>query len=180
MENQEYGQIIGNPSAPYVNKLAAQYGLSTNYTAVTHPSLPNYMALTGGDTFFPDDCTTCRTAAVNLPDSIEASGRTWAAYMEDMPGTCGTADSGLYAVKHNPFVHYSDISSNAARCNHIVPFSNFGSDLAAGRLANYVWITPNLLDDMHDGTVAQGDAGWRPKCPGSSTRPPGRPRTRCW
>jgi len=101
--------IIGSPSAPYVNALAQQYGVARSDFAVTHPSLPNYMALTAGDTFFPDDCVGCTTAAVNLFDRIEASGRTWTAYMEDMPAPCTTTDSGLYVARHNPFVHYSDI-----------------------------------------------------------------------
>ena len=126
---------------------------------MTHPSLPNYMALTGGDTFFIDNCIGCQTPAVNLADRIEASGRTWTAYMEDMPGPCGTSDSGLYVTRHNPFVHYSDIAGNAARCGRsVVPFSSFGSDLAMNRLPSFVWITPNLCNDMHDCPVATGDS----------------------
>jgi hypothetical protein len=116
MENHEYEDIIGNPSAPYVNALAQQYGVATNDFAVTHPSLPNYMALTSGDTFFPDDCVECTTPAVNLLDSIEASGLTWTAYMEDMPAPCTTTDSGVYVARHNPFVHYDDIVGDGARC----------------------------------------------------------------
>src|SRR5439155_27175541 len=136
MENQEYESIIGSADAPYINGLAQQYGLATNYFAVTHPSLPNYMALTSGDTFFTTDCVGCQTTAANLADRIEASGRSWTAYMEDMPAACSATDSGLYAAKHNPFVHYTDIVSNAGRCaSHVVPFSNFSSDLANGRLS---------------------------------------------
>src|SRR5919204_1963856 len=159
MENQEYQNVIGNSAAPYINGLARQYGLATNYFAPTHPSLPNYMAMTAGETFFTTDCIGCQTDAVNIADTIEASGRTWMAYMEDMPAACTTTDSGLYAAKHNPFVHYSDIVFNATRCaSHVVPFSRFSSDLASGALASYVWITPNVCNDMHDCGVATGDA----------------------
>jgi acid phosphatase len=159
MENHEYEDIIGSPSAPYVNALAQQYGVARSDFAVTHPSLPNYMALTAGGTFFPDDCVGCTTAAVNLFDRIEASGRTWTAYMEDMPAPCTTTDSGLYVARHNPFVHYSDIVGNAARCsNGVVPFSRFSSDLSANSLSSFVWITPNVCNDMHDCPVATGDA----------------------
>jgi acid phosphatase len=56
MENHEFSDIIRSPDAPYINQLAQQYALGTAYTAVTHPSLPNYMALTGGETVFADDC----------------------------------------------------------------------------------------------------------------------------
>ena len=79
--------------------------------------------------------------------------------MEDMPASCATADSGLYIAKHNPFVHYTDVVSNAARCSsHVVPFSRFGSDFSANSLTDFVWITPNLCNDMHDCSVATGDA----------------------
>ena len=66
MENQELSDIVGNSAAPYLNSLIARYGLATNYTAVQHPSLPNYMALTGGDTFFSIDCDDCRVDAPNI------------------------------------------------------------------------------------------------------------------
>src|SRR5436305_1667680 len=159
MENQEYPSVIDNAAAPYINSLARQYGLATNDYAETHPSLPNYMALTEGDKFFTTDCIGSQTAATNLPDEIEASGRTWTAYMEDMPAACATTDSGLYVARHNPFVHYTNIVANSTRCaSHVVPFSQFGSDLAAAKLPNYVWITPNVCHDMHDCGVSTGDA----------------------
>jgi hypothetical protein len=159
MENHEYEDVIGNPAAPYINRLSNEYGLATSAFGVTHPSLPNYMALTGGDTFFTNDCVGCQTAAANLADRIEASGRTWTAYLEDMPAPCSSTDAGLYVAKHNPFVHYSNITSNAARCSaSVVPFSRFSTDLSSGRLADFVWISPNLCNDMHDCSVATGDA----------------------
>lgn len=159
MENHEYEDLIGNPSAPYINSLAQQYGLATAYFAVTHPSLPNYMALTSGDTFFADDCVECTAPGVNLIDRIEASGRTWTAYMEDMPGPCTTTDAGLYTARHNPFVHYADIVGTPERCsNGVVPFSKLSSDLAADALPSFVWITPNVCNDMHDCAIATGDA----------------------
>jgi hypothetical protein len=159
MENQEYESVIGNSSAPYINSLAQQYGLATNATGVAHPSLPDYMALTGGQTFFTTDCVGCLADAPNIADRVEAAGRTWMAYMEDMPSACLATDSGLYVAKHNPFVHYSDIVSNSARCtSNVVPFSRFDTDLSSGNLASFVWITPNLCNDMHDCSVATGDA----------------------
>jgi acid phosphatase len=159
MENQEYESVIGNGEAPYINGLAQQYGLATSYFGITHPSLPNYMALTGGETVFTTNCIGCQTEAPSIADGIEASGRTWTAYMEDMPAPCTATDFGSYVAKHNPFVHYTGIVSDPVRCaSHVVPFSNFADDLSGGRLANYVWITPNLCNDMHDCPVATGDA----------------------
>jgi hypothetical protein len=78
--------------------------------------------------------------------------------MEDMPGVCVASDSGLYAAKHNPFVHYANIVNNPGRCNaHVVPFTSFYDDLRAGTLPSFTWITPNLCSDMHDCGVASGD-----------------------
>jgi hypothetical protein len=158
-ENEEVGSVIGNPAAPYINQLAATYGTATNAYAITHPSLPNYMALTSGTTAFTTDCVGCVTTVPNIADSLEAAGRTWTAYLEDFPGGCGTSDSGAYAAKHNPFAHYTSITSAPARCAaHMAPFSQFTHDLTANTLADYIWITPNLCDDMHDCSVGTGDA----------------------
>lgn len=159
MENNEYGNIIGNSSAPYINNLANQYGLATQYYAVSHPSLPNYLAMSAGNTFgITSDCTTCWVNATNLADQIEGSGRTWKAYMESMPSACYIGDAGEYAQKHDPWIYYNDIRTNATRCaGHIVPYTQFGTDMASGNAPNFVWITPNLCNDMHDCSVNTGD-----------------------
>lgn len=159
MENKEYGSIIGSSSAPYVNSLATQYALATNYTAVAHPSLPDYMAMTGGNTAFTTDCAGCTTSARHIADQVYDSGRTWKAYFEAMPSACTTVDSGRYLQRHNPFIHYDDVVNDPTRCrHHIVPLTQFSTDLAAGTLPNYVWITPDSCHDMHDCSVATGDA----------------------
>jgi phosphatidylinositol-3-phosphatase len=158
MENKESSQVIGSSSAPFINHLASQYGSAANYTGVAHPSLPNYMAVTGGETVFTTDCSGCVTPAQHIADQVVVSGRHWKAYMESMPAPCTTTDSGLYAQKHNPFIHYTDVVGNATRCrNHVVPFTSFATDLKSTSLADYVWITPNLCHDMHDCSVATGD-----------------------
>jgi len=162
MENHEYGSVIGSSAAPYINSLASSYGLATNYYGVSHPSLPNYLALTAGSTFgIASDCTTCYVNATNIADQVEASGRSWKAYMEDMPSPCFSgASAGNYAMKHDPFMYYNDIRNNAARCAaHVVPFSQFSGDMSSGQVPNFVWITPNMCNDMHDCAVATGD-GW--------------------
>ena len=124
MENKEYGSIIGNADAPYVNRLAARYGLATNSYGVRHPSLPDYLALTSGSTHGIDsDCTDCHVDARNVVDQLEAARFTWKAYMEDMPKPCFRgAGSGGYAKKHNPFAYYDDVAGDPRRCRRIVPF----------------------------------------------------------
>jgi phospholipase C len=161
MENHSYSDIIGNTAqAPYLNSLAADCGLATDYHNTTHPSLPNYLAATSG-LAQPDlpvtsylDCSPsvfCDTSAA----SIFGQGETWKSYQESMPSDCYKSDSGEYAVRHNPAVYYPKLSGCAA---NDVPYTQLATDLANNALPAFSFITPNLIDDMHDGTVAQGDA----------------------
>jgi phosphatidylinositol-3-phosphatase len=161
MENEAYERILGNTqSAPYINSLAQRYGLALNFYGIDHPSLPNYIALTAGDTFtITSDCTKCFIDTPNIVDQLEAAGKTWKAYMESMPGPCFVGDSGkLYRQKHNPFIYYDDIRNNPARCNKIVPFEQFDSDLQADALPDYIWISPNMCNDGHDCSLATSDS----------------------
>jgi phosphatidylinositol-3-phosphatase len=159
MENEEYSSIIGDPSAPYINSLAAGGALATQYDAVSHPSLPNYLALTGGSTFgVTTDCApgpSC-TGGRSVVEEMAAAGIGWRAYMEDMPGPCAQADSGGYAVHHDPFVYYNGVV--AGSCTNVVPATQLPGDIAAGALPAFTWLTPNLCNDMHDCPVATGDA----------------------
>ena len=153
LENKEFGTVIGNSRMPYFNQLAKSYTLLTQHYAVTHPSLPNYLALISGDTFGLDfTCTTCLYDAVTLPDLIEASGRTWKTYQEDMPSACFEgSDYGPYAMKHNPFIYFESIRLNEERCaQSVVPFTQLSADIAANDLPSYMFITPNLCNDAHD------------------------------
>ncbi len=120
-ENKEFGTVIGNPQMPNFNKLAKEYTLLTQFYAVTHPSLPNYLALMGGDTFgITSDCTKCFVNAPSLPDLIEATGRTWKTYQENMPNPCYVGDAYKYAQKHNPFIYFDPIRLDTARCERSV------------------------------------------------------------
>ena len=159
MENAEYSDIIGSSDAPYTNSLASSYGLATQYYAVSHPSLPNYLSLIGGDTFgVTSDCTDCLVNAPNLVDALEAGYKTWRAYMEDMPSPCFTGDAYPYMQKHDPFIYFDDVRNNAARCHNIVPLTGLAADLSSGTAPDFVWITPNMCHDMHDCSTATGDA----------------------
>ena len=161
MENHSFSDIIGNTSqAPYINSLAAGCGLATNYHNTTHPSLPNYLAATSGlaQAQLPvlsfADCSPsviCHTSA----RSIFGQGETWKAYQESMPSTCDTSSSGEYAVSHNPPPYYTSLSGCAS---HDVPYTQLATDLANNALPAFSFITPNLIDDMHNGTIAQGNA----------------------
>jgi phosphatidylinositol-3-phosphatase len=159
LENHEYRDIIGSRAAPYINSLARRFALATGMYAITHPSLPNYLALTGGSTFgISDDCTDCRVDATSLVDQLAVAHLSWRAYMEDLPGPCFTGESaGDYAKKHNPFAYYTRVTGNRARCSNIVPLSRLAADERAGTLPRFTWISPNLCHDMHDCSVSTGD-----------------------
>ncbi len=171
MENKEYGSIIGSRSAPYINSLAGSYVLLTRAYAVSHPSLPNYLALTSGSTHgLRSNCTTCYKNGRNIVDQLAAHHMGWKAYMQSMPRACFTGSSAgrgsqQYAKRHNPFMYYNDVRTNAARCHRVVPFTRFPGDLRRG-LPRFAWITPNLCNDMHSCSVATGDAflrAWIPR-----------------
>jgi hypothetical protein len=159
MENHEYGDIIGSSSAPYINALARRYALATGMHAISHPSLPNYLALTGGSTFgIASDCTACSVGATSIVDQLARAHLSWGAYMEDLPAPCFTGPTaGDYAKKHDPFAYYTRIVSNPRRCADIVPLSRLSADERNGTLPTLVWITPDLCHDMHDCPVSTGD-----------------------
>jgi len=159
-ENKEFGSVIGNPLMPNFNKLAQEYTLLTQYYAIRHPSLPNYIALIGGDTFGIDrDCTDCFINAPSFPDLVEANGRTWKAYQEDMPNPCYVGNKHNYVQKHNPFVYFNPIRLDTIRCERsIVPLTNLQMDIDNATLPNFIFITPNLCNDAHDCPLDVADA----------------------
>jgi phosphatidylinositol-3-phosphatase len=160
MENEEYGDIISSPSARYIKGLAHRYGLARGMYAISHPSLPNYLALTAGSTFGrTSDCTTCTVAATSIADQLAGAGISWRAYMEGLPRPCYTgAFAGDYAKKHDPFVYYTRLVRNPSKCaSDVVPLGQLAADERTGSLPRFVWITPNLCHDMHDCSVATGD-----------------------
>jgi len=161
MENHSFGDIIGNTSqAPYLNSLAARCGLATDYHNTTHPSLPNYLAATSGIAQGSLPATVYLDCNVSVicdmtAGSIFGQGESWKAYQESMPSNCDKSNSGEYAVRHNPPAYYTSLSGCASKD---VPYSQLATDLAGSALPAFSFITPNLIDDMHDGTIAQGDA----------------------
>ncbi|HMN62759.1 MAG TPA: alkaline phosphatase family protein, partial [Anaerolinea sp.] len=137
---------------PNFNRLAARYSLLSQYYGVTHPSLPNYLALIGGDIFgIHRNCEDCFVDQPKLADLIEQSGRTWKTYQEGLPAPCFMGSRGDYAQKHNPFIYFDSIRLNEARCQaHVVGLDQLSTDLAADALPNFAFITPDLCHSGHD------------------------------
>jgi phosphatidylinositol-3-phosphatase len=159
-ENKEFGSVIGNPQMPSYNRLAREYTLLTQYYAIMHPSLPNYIALMGGDTFGIDtNCSECFVNAQSLADLIESSGRTWKTYQEDMPEPCFIGSTNLYAQKHNPFIYFDPIRLNPERCTRsVVPLTQLHVDIAGNSLPSFMFIKPNICNDSHDCSLDISDA----------------------
>ena len=162
-ENKESTSVLGNRAAPTFNSYGRRYAKLTRYYGVTHPSLPNYLALVSGSTQgITTNCTDCVVDAKSLADTLEASGRTWKTYAEGLPapGFLG-AFNGRYAKKHNPFAYFRGIAEDPARRARLVPLSQLGPDVRAGALPSFSLVVPDLCHSMHDCSVAVGDAWLR-------------------
>jgi phosphatidylinositol-3-phosphatase len=163
LENHSYGAILGSSQAPYFNTLAKDCGVATNYHNITHPSLPNYIAATSGLPLsslqkFVSDCSP--SSSCDTPTkSIFGQGETWKSYEESMPSNCDHSNSGNYAVRHNPAAYYTTLGGCSS---NDVSYSQLATDLANNQLPAFSFITPNLIDDMHNGTVADGNS-WMSK-----------------
>ena len=156
-ENRSYGDVAGQPSLPYLYRLGSVCGLATNYHAISHPSLPNYLAAaTGRDPGPIGDCepASCPQSGATIFAQLGPGG--WAAFDESMPAVCDRVTSGAYAARHNPAVYFESIYP-ACHSND-QPFTSFASVVAAGGLPGFTWITPNICDDMHDCSSSTGDA----------------------
>jgi phosphatidylinositol-3-phosphatase len=174
MENRSYSDIVGNSAAPYLNSLAAGCGLATNYKAVAHPSLPNYIAATSGDTWgiADDNPPSSHPLAV---DSIFQQVGSAGSYEESMPSNCDLTSSGEYAVRHNPEAYYTNIRTACG--GNDVPMGTTSSGaflnaLNSGALPKFSFVTPNLCNDMHDCSTGTGDTwlkSWVPKITASPT-----------
>jgi hypothetical protein len=163
LENKDEGQALDSKHAPYLTQLAKDHGHAVAYTVSVHPSLPNYITMTSGATQgITDDNDPSAHPLTNVPnlgDQLDAAHVPWRAYMESMGAPCGVNTNGAYVPKHNPFVYYTSMTGDEARCrDHVVDFdTHFAQDLASNQY-RYMWVTPNMCSDMHDCSVETGDA----------------------
>jgi phospholipase C len=169
-ENFSYSSIVGSSQAPYINSVIKSCGLATDYHNITHNSLPNYIGLTDGMSVsqlkpYDFDCLPgagCEVAATqnNIFNELAPKGN-WKSYEESMPSACDKSDSGNYAPKHNPAVYYLGIKNCSSQD---VPLGTKSSSALLKDLANpatapaLAFVTPNLIDDMHQGSISAGDS----------------------
>jgi hypothetical protein len=150
MENKAYSSIAGSASAPYENQLAAQCASAANFFAETHPSLPNYIAMTSGSPQGIADDNPPSSHPLDVPSIFSQLGTGWRSLQESMPSNCLLTNSGQYAVKHNPAAYYTNIRTDCGNLD--VPLGD-PPDISA----RFTLVTPNLCNDTHDCTVATGD-----------------------
>jgi len=161
-ENHDYADVIDSAAMPYLDSLARQYGLATQYFANTHPSIGNYFMLGTGQIITNDDSYSTIVTVDNVVRRLRAAGMTWKSYAEDIPSVGYTgADMGGYARKHNTFALLSDVANDSTERRNLVPFTQFATDLASGTLPAYANIVPNLCNDAHDCPLATADTWLR-------------------
>src|SRR5467141_4450210 len=146
--------------APYVAGLANTYGIGARYLSLNNTSQPNYIALIGGSTLGCNSSGCPTITAPNLVDRFEAASLSWKAYFENqnVAAGCDSSSHEPYEPIHNPFISFQDITSNAARCNHLVLANprTCGSvtdcvlinDLNSASAPNFMWVTPNDCNNM--------------------------------
>src|ERR1700712_748722 len=166
-ENHSYAQMKGG--MPFLAGLSSTYGYATHWTALAHPSLPNYLGIAGGTTFgilddrSPAAHTSDIGSATSVFDQALAAGKTAGTYAETMPENCHVYDSPdravgtpKYAVRHNPWVSFSAGRSNCLKNDKDT--TSFAGDAAGNALPNVGFLIPDLDHDAHDASLADADA----------------------
>jgi hypothetical protein len=158
-ENKERESVLGNAAAPTFNRLAADGASIGRYYGVTHPSLPNYLALVSGSTHgIRSDCTTCVVGGRSLAGTLGAAHRTWKTYAEGLPRAGFTGPfAGRYAKKHVPFLYFREVLTRPAWRARVVALNALRADLRAARLPDFALVVPDMCHSMHDCSVATGD-----------------------
>jgi phosphatidylinositol-3-phosphatase len=157
MENKSFAQVNGSPNAPYINKLAGLCGEATNYSAITHPSLPNYIAMTSGSPQGVTDDADPPAHPLNVDSIFSQFGGDWKSLTESMKTNCGQKTDGLYAPKHNPAAYYVEKNFPTLCQQKDIPFDTAAStpDLSG----KFTFITPDLCNDMHNDCTGTGTNG---------------------
>jgi len=166
LENRGLATVQNDRQASFLNSVLPQkYAVATNYFAVGHHSLDNYIAMISGqepNCLTRTDCSLKTAGCVypkeypNLADQLTQNGFTWKAYMESMTTTCQASDTPLgfllpgYATRHNPFLHFADVRDDPDCTNHIVPYTRLQEDIDQGHVPNFSLIVPNTCNDAHN------------------------------
>lgn len=152
-ENKGYADVIGSPSAPYLNSLAKQGVLLTSYYGLHHPSQPNYLEFFSGSNqgICNDTCSTSQFAGPSLGGNLVKKGFTFIGYAEDLAGKPkgaswnSTCTNCYYALRHAPWIYFKDVPASAS-----LDFTSFPwADEGFAKLPTVAIVIPNLIHDMH-------------------------------
>lgn len=179
-ENHSYEQVIGNTQMPYYNHLAQEYGLATQFYSDQHSSLPALMwFVAGAPVETNNDTTSCEHTEDNVVRELLRKGYRWKSYQEDLPSAGfqglygGTGD--LYYRRHNPLIDFSDVCPGTGQDTKSVPLTQMAADFAQGNTVNYAWVTPDVNDDAHNGSLQAADAWLQANVPAILARPEFQP-----
>jgi hypothetical protein len=165
-ENHSLSQMTSQ--MPYTAGLARQFGYATHYTAIRHPSLPNYIAIAGGQTYGISDDGSPSVHPISgqsVFGQAIAAGKSAAVYAEGMPANCATTDGGSsYAVKHNPWAYFTAERGSCQKYD--VSTNSLDAVITGGKLPTVGMVVPNLCNDAHDCPLSTADTwfqGWMTK-----------------
>jgi acid phosphatase len=147
---------------PWTYALAQHYGYATAYRAMTHPSLPNYLAIAGGSTFGVHDDSDPSAHPIRGPSVFGealAHGRTARVYADAMPSPCFPTSAGEYAVRHNPWTYFISERSSCRALD--TPMGRYAADVRAGHLPDAGMVVPDVCHDAHDCSLPTADAWLR-------------------
>jgi phosphatidylinositol-3-phosphatase len=160
LENAEASYVLRN--IPYLRYLAETYSYASSYYAVCHPSAPNYLALTSGDTFTQCGSNSYKTYVTSdIGNLAQAAGRTWDLFHQSMPHPCDNYDRYISQGGPNAFLYYANIVNFPVRCiAHDLPFTSFNADVAAGTVPNYALLIPNSTNQGHEPSTTLSASKW--------------------
>jgi phospholipase C len=176
-ENRSRRSVLGDRGAPTFNRLARRYALLSNYRAVAHPSLPNYLALVSGSTHgIHNDCVSCLVGGGSLAETIRGAGLTWRTYVEGYKGQGTKPAHPIPFFARIPFLRFDNVTDSTRQLQDIQPLSSFAKAVRADRLPSFSLIVPNLCHDMHNCSIATGDR-WLHRFAGSLLQSPAMRRS---
>lgn len=174
-ENHGYDEVVGNSQMPYYNQLISQYGLADQFYSDQHSSLPALMWIVAGAPVEPDnDTTSCEHSDDNVVRELLKQGYWWRSYQEDLPyaGYQGLySPDYLYYRRHNPLIDFTDVCPGTGQDTNIVPFTQMATDFSQVGTVNFAWITPDVNDDAHNGTLESADQWLEANVPAILARP---------
>jgi hypothetical protein len=175
-ENHSYEEIVGNSQMPYYNQLIQQYGLASQFYSDQHSSLPALMWFVAGAPVEPNnDTVSCQHSEDNIVRELLKRGYTWKSYQEGMPSAGFQGLEGgtnnIYYRRHNPLIDFTDVCPGTGQDTMSVPYTQMGTDFAQDNTINYAYITPDVNDDAHNGTLPQADQWLQDNVPNILARP---------